>query len=165
MPIITFRGEASVEALADKVYADLAESDRKKAVRALIRANPGLERLEELERGTVLRVPEIPGIRRAPPRTREDPSGEISDLLVERLAAYERDVGERFDALEKEVERQKRLLSSDQLRSALANSPDARKLAEQADEAVTREAEEAEGRRARLKTAVEKLKKDLEERR
>lgn len=164
MPITTFRGETSVEALADKVYADLDEPARRKAVRALIRANPTLENIEEVKRGAVLRVPELAGARRTAARHGENPGEDLARDLADRLEAYARSLGERFDIHQEELARQARLLETDQLGSVLANVPEARALAEEAKEAVAGEAEEAKDTRARLEKAVEKLGKDLRDR-
>lgn len=164
MPIITFHGEDSVEAIVDRVYLDLSEPARRKAVAALIRANPGLRHIDGLERGAVLRVPDVPGARRIPGRHGENPQDDIARDLAGKMDDYARVLRERFEAHEKEMADQERLLGTDQLGRMLVNFPEAGKLADEAVEAVAREAEAAKDMRSRFEKAVEKLGEDLRNR-
>jgi len=164
MPIITFRGEPTVEAIADKVYVDLSEPDRRRAVEALVRENPKLERLHEMEPGTVLRIPDMGTARRTGGRHGEAPVDDLAQDLATRLDGYSRFLEARFDEHEKEMERQIRLLSTDLFESVLANSPEAKELASQAKEALAQDAEATKDSRSRVQRAVEKLGKDLKDR-
>lgn len=161
MRVVTFRGEASVNAIADRVYADLTPESRKKAVAALIRENPQLATLDRVNPGTVLAVPEVPGVRRTPGRGQEGPVDEIGDILSQALQDYGKRMAAHHDEFEAEVKEQRKLLRDRALRRAIRESAPAAELVERAGKSIAADAKAAEENRERLESAIEKLRADL----
>jgi len=163
MRVTAFRGESSVGAIAEKVYEDLSPASRKKAVAALLKANPQLERLEKVKPGTVLRIPEVPGVRVTPGRGPEGPADEIAGILSQRLEAYGKSLAERYEAFQADMKDQATLLKDRQFLTVVAASPVA-ELAVRADKAIHTQAKAAEDIRERLDAAIKKLTLDLSRR-
>lgn len=161
MRIVTFRGEATINDIADKVYPDLNPASRKKAVTALLRENPQLATLDRVRPGTVLTVPEVPGLRPMPGRGQEGPADEIGNILSQALLDYGKTMAARHEEFEAQVKEQQELLKDRQLNKAIQGSAPATELAKRAAKSISAEAKAATEIRKRLEAAIEKLVSDL----
>lgn len=161
MRIVRFRGEASVEAIADKAYTELSSPLRAKAVKALLRANPQLATLENVREGSVLVIPEVPGVRPAPSRGPEAASEEIGDFLSQALQDYGKTMAARHEAFGTLVKEQQALLKDRQFKNAIGASEAAKELAGQAAKSISAEAKAAIENRKRLEAAIKKLISDF----
>jgi hypothetical protein len=164
MRVTAFRGETSVDAIAEKVYADLTPVSRKKAVAALLKENPQLERLEKVKPGSVLRIPEVPGVRATPGRGSEGAADEIADMLADRLNTYGRRLTARNEAFIVDIDKQAALLKDRQLQKTFDSSPVAKELSRRANQAIEADKKAVADTRKRLEAAIEKLTSDLRKR-
>ena len=141
MPFIMFKGERKVTDLLERAYgADLKAADQKRAEAALVKANPQLAKLREIKPGTMIRVPDLPGLARPPQR--EMPEASLVELQMERDAVdeYRKRLGARLDD-------ERRLLDAD---AELLKSADARTLARIAPESAPYFDRVAEANKRRL---------------
>lgn len=164
MRIIAFRGETTLSALADKVFADLTPDSRPEAEAALLRANPQLARLDRLAPGAVLTVPRVPGLKPRPGRGLEEPAGELLADLARRLGDYGAQLSDGHEAHEADLKSQVDLLKDKQLKRILAAVPALRALADQAAETLRAEAKETVAARKQIAAAIKRLQADLAER-
>jgi len=100
MKFIVIRNEKSVGDVADKAYKGLSAGARKKAEKALLRANPGLKSIESAGSGFIVRVPAIKDGEVADRRTIVDPVNDITNDLTEGLQAFESSLTNKFSAAE-----------------------------------------------------------------
>ncbi len=164
MRVVTFRGEESVAAIAEKVYTDLSPESLEVAEAALLEANPQLKHLEDVEAGTVLRVADVAGLEPRSGSGLDDPVGELGDMLVEQLDAYAEQLARRHEAHQAELKSQAALLKDQSLRKAVAASPALQRLAEQISEQIRARSKAATASLTRFEAALEKLKADLTKR-
>lgn len=157
MRILRFQGEKSVASIADKAYQKLSASARKKAVTALLRANPQLASLGEVAPGSILTIPEVPGTRPAATRGPEDPGAEITAMLVTALRGYGARLETRHAELEEDLGTQLRLLKDRGFERVAA-------LRDLAAKSIEGEGQAASQARARAKAAIERLAIELEAR-
>lgn len=157
MRVVTFRGEESVAAIADKVYGDLSHGSRESAEAALLRANPRLEHLEDLKAGTVLRIPDVAGVSRRPGGDLEDPVGQLRDMLIGELDAYAAQLAQRHEAHQRDLEGQMALLKSRPVKKVLDSSPPLRGLPQE----LRARSKAAATSLDAFQAALERLKADL----
>ena len=81
MRLTTVKKEANLDALADRLYANLTPDSRKLAVAALVKANPVLAQEGGLRPGVVVTLPEQPGLNLKAAQTSNDPVGNLTDDL------------------------------------------------------------------------------------
>lgn len=87
MRITTFRGENNLGELVSKLYPDL-KAAKKKAEEALLRANPQLRSLADLELGALLVVPEVADVRPTTQTDTEQPGAHIAKAVATALGGY-----------------------------------------------------------------------------
>jgi phage tail protein X len=164
MRFIRYKRETSVDAIVTGVYAELSAAQRKKAADAFLRANPQLATLGNVRPGTILTVPDLPGIRPAPSRSTESPSDEIAEYLIEALQEHRKKLRDRYDILQGDIEDQRSLLKDRSLGTAISGSDAAQKLRESANKALVDESKTAAESRKRLEAALSALTKELAKR-
>lgn len=129
MPIVTYRGEANVGEVADKVYSRLTPKQREKAEAELIKANPQLKSVKKLTTGTILRVPDVPELRAKTNRKVENPDDQIANNIVKSLQVFasrmDKTVTQEKEALKEQAgvlksAKVKRLTESDPVLQALS---------------------------------------------
>ncbi len=106
MPFATFEGEGSVEEIADRLFVRLTPRQRETATAELLRANPNLERIRTVERGTVLNVPDIPALRAKATESNESPDARMLQLLAASVDTYGGRLAERQAADAAEIKAQ-----------------------------------------------------------
>ena len=79
MRLTTVKKEASLDALADRLYANLTPNSRKLAVAALVKANPVLAQEGGLRPGVVVTLPDQPGLNLKTAQSDTDPVGTLTD--------------------------------------------------------------------------------------
>jgi len=164
MPFVTFQGECSVDELADRLFARLTPKQRAAATAALIRANPRLERIEAVPKGTLLHVPDIPALRAKATASNESPDRQVLQLIDESTRAYAERLLDRQASDEAEIKKQAATIKSAQFTKAISKSKDLVALAEQARASLEARAKSAGERRKALETAVGKASADIEAR-
>lgn len=88
MGITTFRGETNLGELVAKLYPDLKAAKKKKAEKALLRANPQLRSLADLDLGALLVVPEVADARLTTQADTEQPGAHIAKAIATALGDY-----------------------------------------------------------------------------
>lgn len=161
MAFVTFRGETSIATLADKLFPGLSPADLKKAEAALLKANPQLNDLNQLEHGTVLRLPRNEDLRPKVNRKLENPDAQVAAILLDALSALTKQLREDFGAAEKEAEAQLEQLKSEELTQLLRSRPELEEVAKSAVSTQTKRAKELPARQAALSKALEQAQKDL----
>lgn len=168
MRTIKFNNEANLGAIARRAYrlgGRGGEDKARRAERALLEANPHLERAEGLKRGAIILVPEVPGVRTSQ-QTRPLAAPEAS-VLKEVTAAVEELKGTVAEALRRESEDAKtaaKLAGSGKLRNRVKK--EAPQLVGRLDDVVENAkatAKEVEERRKRFGQVFEAAQQDLSE--
>lgn len=165
MRLTNIESESRVADLLDRLYdlRDASEATKRQVREALFEANPQLEHdLRRVPRGTVILVPDVPGIT---PVAETRPGPAVSGL-TDALRATLEQAGQELDAsATAEVDEAKRtleVLKSRELRKAIARSPELQeRLPVIAEEAKAR-AERAESARSVQSEALAALQEDLE---
>jgi phage tail protein X len=163
MPFATFEGEKSVAEIADRLFARMTPKQRETAVTALIRANPGLERIEALRPGVMLMVPDIPALRPKATASNESPDRQVLEELERATRSYAERVIARQDADIAEVKNQTAALESPRFTKAISRSEELIALAKEAGAALDLRAKAASDRRKAVEAASNRISADLEE--
>jgi len=129
MRLTTLTGEASVGALADRLYANLTPATRTLAEAALLKANPHLAGAGGFTPGAVVRVPAVPGLTAKPGATSRDPVSDVLKDLTDSVSDYQKRLAEALSAAKKDVAEQSALLKSKDAKGAIGKAPEAEKLA------------------------------------
>jgi hypothetical protein len=166
MPITTFRGETSVEEIADQLYRNLTSEQRDMVVRTMLKANPKLRHLERLKVGSVINVPDSaalkPRLSRASHRI-DQPDVRIAEQVEDALLAF-RDRHRRHtqQALQ-DNRRQQALLEDAGFRKTLGDDTALTELAGQAAKAGQARDRRLEKGSKDLDDAVRQMLKDLDQ--
>jgi len=165
MPIATFRGERSVDDIADTLFTDLSDRQREVAALAILKANPQLAEINKVPNGAVLRVPRIPELRPKNDRSLDSPDAQIANEIGKALNDFDKRLGARIEQAIRDNASQTALLESPELEKALAKSPDLQKLAGQTAKAIdARNAAQREQQKAvagAIRRMTEELNKGL----
>jgi hypothetical protein len=164
MPITTLHEETSIDALVDGIFPGIAPDERDKVMAALIKANPQIEGLDRLDAGTVLMIPNVPGVGMEPaagPWGFEDPTGEGSDLIARALQDYGARIAERHELYRDQLQQQAALLKDRELKKALRERPDAEQLVPDIEAAIKTRTREAAKQHNQLQDALTKLAETL----
>ena len=127
MRVTTLAGEATVGALADRLYADLTPESRRLAEAALLKDNPQLARPGGMKPGVVVRVPEAPELVIRDPQA--DPTGDFPTDLGRAVSEYQRRLARSTADARKDLADQSALLKNREVRAAVGKSEAAAQLA------------------------------------
>lgn len=164
MPFATFEGERSVEEIADRLFVRLTPRQRETATAELLRANPNLERIRNVERGTVLNVPDIPALRAKATTSNESPDTQMLQHLGAALTSYGERLAERQARDNAEIKAQTAAIKSAAFTRAIAKSEDLVALAADARASLEARAKQQAERQKALTTALDKAAAEIEER-
>jgi len=162
MDVMTVKGEKKVSELVSRAYGNLKMADAKRAEAAILRANPHLENLRALPRGTVVVVPAVPGVRAAATSDSEIPTADAIREIRGSVDVYQKKLNEALSNERAAVTALGELLKSKELKAAMRESPDAAKYVERATAAAKSRAGEVDVRAGFVK-GLSKARADLEE--
>ena len=129
MRLTTVKKEANLDALADRLYANLTPDSRKLAVAALVKANPVLAQEGGLRPGVVVTLPEQPGLSLKAAQTGNDPVGNLRDDLKEAVRTYGKSLAGGLDSAQTDIKNQEALLKQREVAAAIKATPAAGDLA------------------------------------
>jgi hypothetical protein len=161
MPFATYEGEASVEEIADRLFVRLTPRQRETATAELLRANPNLARIRNVERGTILNVPDIPALRAKATESGESPDRQVLQLLGASLKSYGERLAERHGQDTAGIKAQTAIIKSAAFTRAISRSEDLVALAADARASLESRAKESTARHKALTTALEKAAADI----
>ncbi len=165
MPIVTFRGEANVGEVADKVFTRLTPKQREKAEAELLKANPQLKSMNKMETGTILRVPDVPELRAKTNRKLENPDDQIAKAISESLANLGSSTEKSLAAEKDALKEQAGLIKSAKFKRLISADPTLQELAKDATKHIAERSKELDERKKKiantLKLAAGDLKKEF----
>lgn len=161
MPFATFEGEGSVEEIADRLFVRLTPKQRETATAELLRANPQLARIDKVERGVVLDVPDIPALRAKATTASEGPDRQTLKMLGAAVASYGERLAKRHEQDLAEVKEQTAAIKSAAFTKAISRSEDLVALAGEARAALELRAKDAAARQKAVTTALERASADI----
>ena len=164
MPFVTFEGEGSVEEIADRLFARLTPKQRETATAAILKANPRLKRITEVERGVVIDVPDIPALRPKAAASNQGPEREALTQLGAALRSYGARVLASAERDLAQVKAETAAVNSPGFTKAIARSEPLTALAKEARAALEARAKAAGDRRKSLETALGRASADIEAR-
>lgn len=162
MPIATFRGERSVDEIADKLFANLTDRQREIAASAILKANPQLANIRELAAGTVLRVPKLPELRAKTNRSLENPDAQIANDINDALARYRESFAVRLKKSQSTVQAQTKMAGSAGFKRVLEQHVGAGELAKELTRSLKQRATALKDRSENFERAVQRIRKDLD---
>ena len=136
MPVIAFRGEASLTEILDRVYLPLEPREREIASAALLRSNPQLRELGSVRPGATLIVPDIPSLADKTQPEEPGPQAALAGMLGEIVANHTERRLARAKAEEAELAEQSKLLRSAAFKRLIANDTTLQNMANDADAAL-----------------------------
>jgi hypothetical protein len=162
MRLTTVKKEANLNALADRLYANLTPDSRKLAVAALVKANPLLAQEGGLRPGVVVTLPEQPGLNLKAAQTGKDPVGSLTDDLKEAVQTYGQQLAGGLETAQTDIKDQEALLKQREVAAAIKAMPAAAVLAKSLATALQdrRAAYSAEAKT--LATVLKEVAKDLD---
>jgi hypothetical protein len=129
MRLTTVKKEANLNALADRLYANLTPDSRKLAVAALVKANPLLAQKGGLRPGVVVTLPEQPGLNLKAAQTGKDPVGTLMGDLKEAVQKYGQQLAGGLETAQTDIKDQEALLKQREVAAAIKTTPGAGDLA------------------------------------
>ena len=162
MRLTTVKKEANLDALADRLYANLTPDSRKLAVAALVKANPVLAQEGGLRPGVVVTLPEQPGLNLKAAQTSNDPVGNLTDDLKEAVRTFGKLLGGSLETAQTARPAQEALLKQREVAAAIKATPAAGDLAKNLAKTLPdrRTAYSAEAQA--LDTVLKEVAKDLD---
>lgn len=124
MGYVVFRGERKLADVVKSAYGELKVADRRRAEAALVRANPHLLTLADVEEGALVVVPRVPGIRAPAEKRPGTPGAEAGDALGDALRAHRTLLGESLEAEKRRQAELAKLLASRAVRAELGGISD-----------------------------------------
>ena len=161
MPIATFRGEKSVNEIADRLFANLTTRQREIAASAILRANPQLDNLDRLPNGTVIHVPRLPELRAKTNRGLENPDAQIANDIVEALSTFREILAARMQESQESTREQLKLAGSAAFKRAITAHDGAEALAAELGRALKQRSVELPQRASVFEAAASRIAKDL----
>jgi hypothetical protein len=161
MRVITLRNEANIAALVDRLFADLTPEMRKAAEASLFKANPHLACADAFKPGTVVWVPEVPGIKPKLPAANKDPRDDLIDRLLKAVSDYRARLTAGLKAENDEIKAQLELLKQRKIVDLLENVPGAKELAKELTDSLKQAAETLPQDMKRLDELFAQIEKDL----
>jgi phage tail protein X len=162
MRLTTIRTEKNLNALADRLYANLTPDTRKIAVDALLKANPQLAQAGALRPGVVVKLPEGTGLNITAAEISKDPAGDLLDDLKAAVRTYGSHLATTLAAAQADVKAQEAILKQREVAAAIKAAPGADDLAKSLASTLQqrRGAYDAEGKA--LDATLTEIAKDLD---
>lgn len=110
MRITTLHKETKLADVVDRLFANLTPATRRIAEKAIMEANPELFKAEVLQPSSIIRVPEVPGLKLKAARREDDPVGQTREILKESLRGYGKALVDRLGTEKAELDGQVGLL-------------------------------------------------------
>lgn len=164
MAVITFRGEKNIGELADKLFLKLTPRQREKVEGALLKANPELDRIDNLRAGTLLKVPDLPELRAKANRAGGNPDDQLAEHLGNELVAFARLLGPRFAAAQEAVAQTAAVLGEPELNRVIAKERPLRDLVKNIGTLNETRKQALEERQQALTSAVKQMQENLHKR-
>lgn len=164
MPFVTFEGEGSVEEIADRLFTRLTPKQRETATAAILKANPRLKRIGEVERGLVIDVPDIPSLRPKAAASNQSPEREALTQLGSAVRVYAARVLVNAERDVAQIKAETAAVTSAGFTKAISRSEPLTALAKEARAALEARAKAAGDRRKALETALGRASADIEAR-
>lgn len=162
MPFATFKGEASVEEIADRVFLNLTPKQRETAARAILKANPRLKRLKDVPAGVLIEVPDIPALRAKTAHVDGAPGREILASLQIAVKEHTEQLFNRQDRDAERIKVEAAALADPIFRKAISQSQSVMALADEAALTLELRAKTAEKRRKELEAGLGQALTDIE---
>jgi hypothetical protein len=102
MKYLLVRDEKSIQEVADRAYRNLSATERAKAEADLIKANPELKTFRSVDKGYIVRIPDVRDGGEKNDRNLTDPVEVIGDEILDNLKRYEKSLSEKFTDLERQ---------------------------------------------------------------
>ncbi len=125
------KSETDLSPAAQRLYPNLSESSRKKVETALLKANPHLAETGAFRPGTVVNLPEAPGLKPKAGQAGDDPVDEMLGQLKGAVGSYREDQAKRLDEALADVAGQEEILKDKEVAAAIKKSAEASKLAKE----------------------------------
>lgn len=161
MSIATFRGERNVADIAESLFTKMNDTQRKKVVEQLLRVNPQLRDISKMKKGTILRVPSIPGLRPKTNRSLENPEEQVAEELAEALNNFEERMQKRTEEDEKNTQAQLSVLKSDNFQAMIATSDVLQLMAKNTVEMLKKRADDVPQQHKEVSRAIQFGMEDL----
>jgi hypothetical protein len=126
MNFVVFKGERKLEELVERGYGELNRADRKRAEAVLLRVNPHLTELKDVTEGSLIVIPPVPGIEKAPRRPSEIPAADALEEVDALLDDYVGHLNTARSSARSELDGLRELLESDAVRERLQRIEEAR---------------------------------------
>lgn len=161
MPIVTYRGEANVSEVADKVYSRLTPRQREKAEAALLKANPQLGKVNKLKTGTILKVPDLPELRAKTNRKLENPEDQIAKGIATSLEGFSKGIAKSFDVEKEVLKDQASLIKSAKFKNSIVNDREMEAVAKSTSTNIGNRSRELEDRKKKTEASLKSVAADL----
>jgi len=162
MLIATFQGERTLSEIADKLFKRLTPRQREKIEAAILRANPQLRDLQQMEKGAILRVPDLPEFRAKTSETPKNPETDIVKDLSSSLDSFSKHMAQQFETALKDTRAQSKLLKSARFKKEIANAPNIQALAGEAAKVLEAQTRQLAEQQKKVKNAIGQALQDLE---
>jgi phage tail protein X len=162
MRLTTVKKEANLNALADRLYANLTPDSRKLAVAALLKANPLLAQEGGLRPGVVVTLPDQPGLTLKTAQTGKDPVGTLADDLRVAVRAYGQQLAGGLETAQTDIKDQEALLKQREVAAAIKATPGASDLAKSLATALQERRAAYSAEVKALDTVLKEFAKDLD---
>lgn len=162
MRFTTLKSEDSVGALADRFYANLNAKSRKLAEAALLKANPQLARSNGFKPGTVVNVPEVPGLKVKSATTGQDPVDDLLTGLSAAVSGYREHLAKGLEAMKSDMGTQRDLLKDKGVARVLKSEPGAAELARSLAELLLQRDKDIPEAQQQQDAVFEQIGKDID---
>jgi hypothetical protein len=167
MKFTTFRGEQDISVLVNRLFSisgpragELAE----KARNALLEANPQLGRIASLRRGSVLVVPEVPGISLAAEASTDAVIGaEILDELRRALSETKKRLEDSIDREAQDLQNTLVDMEDPEVRRSANQFPEVSPQLERISEQTKKDLDGIDDAKRSLKDAFDVFERELED--
>jgi phage tail protein X len=162
MRLTIIKDEASVADLADRLFAKLTPASRKKFEAAILKANPQLARAGALQPGTVVHLPDIPGLKPRAAEAGRDPVGDVIAGLKEAVDGYRDRLAKNLEAARDDAINQRTLLAVREVAATIKTTDGAPELAKTLIGALNERRRVAEEQAKGLDALFKTIAKDLD---
>jgi hypothetical protein len=160
--ITTYRGEKNLTELSNKLFARLTPRQQEKVEAALLKANPQLQDIANLQSGTLLHVPSLPELRNKTRRVLENPDAQITARLLEDVGTYDTLLAARHETAQAQLAVTARLLSNKDMLKAMAGDPTLKQLIADIDKSNGERKQVLSERRQAISAAFKQMLSDME---
>jgi hypothetical protein len=107
--VLSDNDETSTSKIADRLYDGLTTDARRRAKRALLRANPQLAEAGALRAGAVIAAPSVSGLAFKPAAAGRDPVDEVRQTLFAAVEGYQKYLDRGLKVSSDDIDRQIKL--------------------------------------------------------